>query len=452
SVNQFYDQTGFLYRTDSINQRIRNNSDLNGYAAKAVYTEPIFRRSLLEFSVGRGQTKSNSEKISYDYNGNSGKYDELNDSLTNDFRNTYGYTNAGLRLRTQKKKYNYAIGASIQKAELEGKIISGIKDSVITKSFTNILPTARFQYNITRFKSLTLNYRSYTNQPTVAQLQPVPDISDRLNIRNGNPNLKQEFIHNLQVNYNGLNPFRNKNLFAFFNISRTENKIVNYDSLFSNGVKTTRPVNVDGVYNLTGDMSVGLPLRFLKGSVRVGSNVFFNSGAQFINGQRNNIKTLILGPRLSLDMDFTEKIFFSVSGTLTYNNTKYSLQKAFNTNYLSHLYETEFTWQLPKGFNLATDFSYTINNQLASSFNAKVPLWGASFSKQFLRFNRGELKLSVNDILNRNVGVSRNSNQNYIEDSRVNTLRRFALLSFTYSLSKTGLNNGSSGGGMMIRR
>ena len=100
--------------------------------------------------------------------------------MTNDFENTYSYTNAGIRLRKQKKKYNYAIGASWQKAELEGKIIGDVKDSVIAKDFANILPTARFQYNFTRNKNLTINYRSFTNQPAISQLQPVPDISDRL--------------------------------------------------------------------------------------------------------------------------------------------------------------------------------------------------------------------------------------------------------------------------------
>ena len=74
---------------------------------------------------------------------------------------------------------------------------------------------------------------------------------------------------------------------------------------------------------------------------------------------------------------------------------------------------------------------------------------GANVSKQFLKFNRGELKLRVNDILNRNIGISRSTNQNYIEDSRVNTLRRFALLTFTYSLSKTGLR-GEKGGDVRI--
>jgi hypothetical protein len=43
----------------------------------------------------------------------------------------------------------------------------------------------------------------------------VPDISDVLNIKEGNPDLKQEFIHNVQINYMGVNPFKNRNIFAF---------------------------------------------------------------------------------------------------------------------------------------------------------------------------------------------------------------------------------------------
>lgn len=452
SVNRFYDKQGSLYRTDSIDQRIFNESDLRGYTARLVYTEPFFKRSLLEFSVGKSQTKSTSDKTTYDYDKNSGKYDRFNDSLSNDFLNTYGYTNAGIRLRTQRKKYNYAIGLSFQRAELEGKVISGIKDSVITKKFDNLLPTARFQYNFTRYMNLTFNYRAYTVQPTVTQLQPVPDISDRLNIRYGNPDLKQEYTHSIQLNYMGVNPFKNRNLFVFLNLNRTDNKIVNYDSLAADGVKATRPVNVDGVYNLSGNIEGGLPVRFIKGTLRPGVRLGYNNGPQFINGERNQIKALSFGPRLSLDVNPNDKIDFSLSGAINYNKTRYSLQPAFNNKYFSQLYEAEVNWQLPKGFYFSTDFAYTVNNQLADGFNARVPLWGASISKQMLKFNRGELKLRVNDILNRNVGVNRSSNQNYIEDTRVNTLRRYALLSFTYSLSKTGLGGGTGGGIRFITR
>ena len=452
SVNQFFAGGATANRTDSINQRFTNNSDLLGYNARIVYTEPVFKRSLLEFSVGKSNTTSTAEKITHDYNDVNGKYDQLNDSLTNDFENTYGFSTAGLRLRTQKKKYNYAVGLTWQRAGLEGKVTAGIKDSVISKSYTDILPTARFQYNFSRYKNLTVNYRVFTNQPTVSQLQPVPDNSNVLNIKEGNPDLEQEYIHNIQLNYMGVNPFKNRNLFAFFSLSRTDNKIVNADTLYSTGVKKTKPVNVDGVYDMSGDINLGLPARALKGSFRLGSNFGYYHGIQFINNVSNTINTFSVGPRLGIDMNPTAKIDLSLSGGLNYNKTRYSLQPSLNNNYFSQVYDAEFNWQLPKEIFFSTDFSYTINNQRAEGFNTRVPLWGASVSKLFLKFNRGALKLRVNDIMNRNIGIYRSTNQNYIEDSKVNTIRRYAILTFTYSLTKTGLGGGQGGDIKIIKR
>lgn len=449
SVNQFYDRLGTRYRTDSINQRSYNESSLTGYTGRLVYTEPLFRRSLIELSVANSNTRSRSDKTTYDYDAGSGKYDQLNDSLTNNFKNTYGYNNAGIRLRTQQRKYNYSVGLNWQRSTLEGKVISGIKDTIIGKTFYNLLPNARVQYNFTRFKNLTLNYRTSTNQPSVEQLQPVPDISNPLAIREGNPDLKQEYSHNLQFNYTGVNPFKNKNFFAFINFMRTDNKIVNSDSVFSNGVRKSRPVNTDGVYTLASDLNLSLPIRFLKGSLQLGTNTVYNKSRQFINGQANGINMLSVGPRFSLDLNPHEKLNLTFTAGGNINDTRYSLQKAFNTRYFSQLYEVQVEWDLPAGFHFSTEFAYNINNQLAAGFNTKVPLWHAAISKQMLKFNRGELKIRVNDMLNQNIGVSRNSNQNYIEDSRVNTLRRYAMISFTYSLSKTGLG-ANQGGNMRI--
>ena len=104
----------------------------------------------------------------------------------------------------------------------------------------------------------------------------------------------------------------------------------------------------------------------------------------------------------------------------------------------------------PKQFFISSDLYYSIYNYM-SGFNTRVPLWNASVSKQMLHFNRGQLKFAVNDILNKNVHINHNANQNYIEDSRVNSLRRFFLLSFTYSLSKTGLDKTGPGMKLIMR-
>jgi len=451
TITNYYNASGSLLRKDSINQKNNNSADVKGYNVRAVYTEPLFKKSLLEFSVGKSHSENTSSKTTYDYNRSNGKFDLVNNKLTNDFENTYSYTTAGLRIRKQTKTYNYALGANWQQAELEG-VVRNLKDSVIGKSFTNILPNARFQYYFSRYKSITLNYNTNTNQPSITQLQPVPDNTNPLYVRLGNPDLKQEFAQSVRLVAQFINPFKNRNLFANFSLQQTQNKIVNYDKINSLGVDSVMPVNVNGVYNMNGNVSFSFPVRFLKGTMDLSSVVSTYHGKQFSNTQENIINTLTVGPRLSLNMSPTDKFNLSLTADLNYSKTKYSIASARNAKYFTQEYGLDFDWQLPKGFLLASEFSYRNNNQYTTGFNTKVPLWHASISKQVLHFNRGELKLSARDILNENIGINRSANQNYIEDSRVNTLRRFFLLSFTYNLTKTGLTNSNSGGGIRIMR
>lgn len=453
SINTYRNTIGTIISTDSINQQNNNSNDLNSYTARLVYTEPIFKRSLLEFSVANSNSKSTAQKTTYDYNAVSGKFDQLNDQLTNDYETSYGYNTAGIRWRMQQKKFNASAGVSWQQAELEGNIISNGKDSLINKTFHNLLPNARLQYNFTKFRNLRMNYTTSTKQPSVSQLQPVPDNSDPLNIKIGNVDLKQELTHAVQLNFFSVNPFKNKNLFAFFNLRRTDNKIVDYDAIDSVGVKTTRPVNVDGTYDVSGSISMGLPVRFLKGTVNFSTNGSYTKNKSFSNGAENVINTLNVGPDVRFEINALAKLDISLTAGINYYRTEYSLQDDLNTEYLNQQYGTEINWQLPKRFYFNTEFTYSVNSQRASGFNTKVPLWNAFISKQFLRFNRGEIKLSAFDLLNQNISISRSTSQNYIEDKRVKNLQRFFLLSFTYSLTKNGLSApGESGGIHIIKR
>ena len=454
SLNQFYNTMGNLVKADSINQRSNSEAEVRGYNARAAYTEPVLKRSLVEFSVSKNESRSVSDKITYDYNRNSGKHDIMNPLLTNHYVNIYGTTTAGLRIRTQKKKYNYSLGVTWQNADLEGTIKSSLKDSVITKSFYNLLPNARFQYNFTRFKNLVLDYRASTNQPSLSQLQPLPDISNPLNIKVGNPDLKQEFTHRVNASYTGINPFRSKSFFWFSSYSFTNSRIVNYDVIDSFGRKATTPVNVDGVYNLNNDLSFGWPLRFIKATLNFNTGFGYSKSIQFINTVRNNIFNISVDPGIEISKSFKDKIDLTLSGGFTSTGAKYSLQSSLNNKYFTQDYGIDVGWQLPKSFYLSTDFRYTINSQRAEGYNARVPLWNASFSKLFLKYNRGELKLSVHDILNENEAIVRYTNANYIEDQNNRVLRRYFLLGFTYSLNKMSANAGGPGGkgNIIIRR
>jgi outer membrane beta-barrel protein/carboxypeptidase family protein len=451
SINSFFSKTGALMRNDSINQVNTNAGNLRSYNLRGVYTEPIMRNTLLELTMGRSNSSSTAVKTTYDYNNVTGKYDQLNRFLTNDFTNRYNYSNAGLRVRMVKNRFNIAAGINAQEANLEGKVMLGIKDSVINQRFQNLLPNARMQYSINRYKTLTITYSTFTNQPTITQLQPVPDISDPLNIKAGNPDLKQEYMHALQFNMASVNPFTNKNMFVFLTVNQTENKIVNNDAIDEFGLKTTRPVNINGVTNISGRASIGFPLRAIKATLNVSSDIAFSKGTQFINGVGNQIKNMNVGPEVRLDFNFTSRFYMSVGSEFRYSNTSYSLPSARDAVFLVQQYSTDLNWELPGNFFFNTSYTYTINTQQAEGFNTRFPLWNAYLSKQFLKYKRGEFKFTAFDLMNKNVGISRTANQNFIEDKRVTNLQRFFTLSFTYSLSKNAAVAGPRNGIRMIR-
>lgn len=158
---------------------------------------------------------------------------------------------------------------------------------------------------------------------------------------------------------------------------------------------------------------------------------------------------MILGPDLRLDMSPTDKFDLALNAGYSYNSSKYSLSSTNDTKFFTQTYGADINWQLPKQFYFATDFSYIINTNRAQEFNTSVPLWNASVSKMFLRYNRGEIKLTAFDLLNQNIGISRTANNNYIEDRRVVTLQRYFLLTFTFNLTKSAISK--MGGGPIFK-
>ena len=153
--------------------------------------------------------------------------------------------------------------------------------------------------------------------------------------------------------------------------------------------------------NMNTNINYSMPVRFLKATIGFGNTdiiIIKETIHQFFSEYYTN---MLLGPEIRLDMNPTDKVNISLGSQLfDYNNTKYSLQSAMNNNYLSQEYNTSVDWQLPNSFFLSTEFTYTINSQRAAGFNSKIPIWNASISKQFLKYNRGELKLIATDLLN----------------------------------------------------
>jgi hypothetical protein len=115
--NQFTEQLTYnknVLTNDSIldQQNIRKGENTS-YSANLIYTEPLGKKSLLEFNSYISKSIGSSSRKIYDYNSLTDDYGNLNTRLTNEFNSEYTYSGGGMSYRSNQKKYNFATGVSL---------------------------------------------------------------------------------------------------------------------------------------------------------------------------------------------------------------------------------------------------------------------------------------------------------------------------------------------------
>ncbi|MFC5408766.1 outer membrane beta-barrel protein [Larkinella bovis] len=440
SVNAFFGQTGGR-GNQTINQRNEQVSKSVTNTINLAYTEPLSLSKTLEFHYNYSNNRNTSNRTVNDLDEATDTYSLFNPTLSNNFVNTYMTNRLGSTLQTKRLKYTYALGFDVQQANLRSD--NQTRDTELRKGFTNVLPNAMFTYNFSKNRTLRFNYRSRTNAPSVSQLQPVPDNTNPLNIRLGNPNLKQEFTNTVSLNYNNFQQTTFRSVFAMLNATQTNHKIVNASTFNNQGAQTTQPVNTNGFYTVNGFLALGRRIQPLKANVNLTSNVNFNRGVSLVNNQTNRSQNWTFSQGARINSNFDEKLEFGLSGNISYQTAFYSLQTSQNTEYFNKSLSGDLYYQLPFRLVVTTDITYQNYSGKSAGSVQNFALWNVALTRQFFKNRQGELRLQVYDLLNQNRSVNRNVTETYTEETNSRVLNRYFMLSFTYNLRRFGSGSSS---------
>ncbi|MBC7867642.1 MAG: outer membrane beta-barrel protein, partial [Gloeobacteraceae cyanobacterium ES-bin-316] len=193
--------------------------------SKIVYTEPLSKKFSLELSHELSVNNGENNQATYAYTAATEKWDEIIDSLSNDFDQKIITNKPSAKISFSDKKIKYNFGLGIGFTEFDLKDITYDKTSL--RSYTNFFPTALFTYTYKSNSSLRFSYNGRTQQPTLNQLQPLRNNNDQFNQYIGNPFLNQSFSNSFSISNNSYNFLAERWKYISINTSFTSDAITN---------------------------------------------------------------------------------------------------------------------------------------------------------------------------------------------------------------------------------
>lgn len=462
SINNYV--TNFGIKGDTL--KIKNESPVynESYSARIAYTEPAGKNGQIQISYNINYNRRESDRKTYNFNYDYNLYNLLDTSLSNVFESNYLTHQAGISYRIRSNdKLNFNFGVNYESATLINDQVFPYNQNV-NKTFANILPFAMMRYGTGRTNNLRLFYRTSFDPPSVTQLQNVVDYSNPLRLSTGNPDLLPSYNHRFSINYNKTNTTKGITLFTTINFTITDNDIVNQviyanndttiylfgsESVIQNkinlsrGVQLTRPVNTSGRYNFSSFISYGRPIKMIKSNLNF--NIFYNYSQTpgLINNQKSFTFQNSIGGGIVLSSNISQNIDFTLSSNSIYNIVENQLNKQQNQNYFTEFLTFNGNFTILKSIVIRTDISYQLYKGLSNISDPDYILWNISIGKKLFKNQRGELRLTIFDVLKQNNSISRNVNELYVEDVNNKVIRQYAMLTFVYNLRtfQTNQNN-----------
>lgn len=391
------------------------------------YTEPLGDHHYLELKAGIDY-KFTDDKVDQSKYENDNVQPPLHYKLH--FKNTD--KRGGLFYKYDSEKLTFDAGAIV----VDQALNFGFENQEEFKNvYSNINPEINIRIHPKRGKYMNINLSKSIRIPSLYQLYPIINDYNPLYIRNGNPDLIPENNYSVSGKYINQNFTTGFNFFSLLSYNYTTNTIANSEFTDDLGIRTSTYVNSGNRDNLNINFNMGKRVK----SLGLRFNVILSGGYRnylsIINDETNetNSKNGTFG--FSVENNNKEKIDASAGASWGANQTNFTAGNNANRDYLQQSYFTKINWNITERLNFNNQFKYDLYTDSNFGTDQSVPIWNASISYSFLKSKSMNVMLSAVDILNKNIGIERNSSDNYFEESHREVLGKYYMLSLTYNLN-----------------
>lgn len=442
---------------------LRNLAPSSSYSLRGslTYTEPVAKYAQVSFQYRVSYNSQERDKRSY-ITGDDFSIAGLTPdrSLSNSYESGYLTQSVGPGFRFSKERNTFIANVYYQRSALDGQIVRDDAEK-IKHAYNNVTYFMMGQLNINRENSLRLFVSSYTDSPSITDLQSVYDVSDAQNITHGNPNLKPTYSHRVNFHYTNSNVEKGRTFMWMFSMNTTLDYtashlvqrpgeiVIDGESYSPNFYSTT--TNLDGNWQLRTHLSYGLPIGFLKSNFNVMAGVIYTKTPSMLGGtvdsatgmitggERNDTKNMGYDFRAVLGSNISENVDFTLSWNGTYNEATNSLNSDNSKNrYFNHTAQGNLKVVFPLGFTFTASAAYSQYIGFTNDYSEDYLLCNAWLGKKVFRNKRGEVMIGVNDLLNQNRAFSRTTGSGYTQNSTNSVIGRYYMVQFTYNLRRFG--------------
>jgi len=420
-----------------LDQRTIVDNSNDSYEIGASYRQPMNKDLYLDFRYKYENNEQKNERSVFDFDESTGGY-TFNSSLSSEFDFNVKKHVPEVGFGSNGKKFRFNVRARLEQIDLKNE--DYIQSTSFSKDYSNLLFSSYANYDFGNNKRMGLHYRSQLSVPSVNQMQPVPNVSNPLNIIQGNPNLDPQINHNIYLNFNNYNWKDRTGLFLWANMGIQEDQIVSVTTTDEDFIRTTTYQNVKGNYNSAMGINYSKQIKkdslyTLKFTLRPSASL--NNRVGFTNGSRLEARTFAFRPRAGILFNYKEMLELEPEYTLVLNTTRYNLDNVEDVDFTTHNLSFKVTSYWPENLVWGNDITYSYNGNLGDGFDKDALFWNMSLGLQMFK-KKATLKVLAYDLLNQNINTRRTTGQDFIQDFQGTALRRYFMGSLTIKFDSFG--------------